>query len=214
MVASGLNGDGYMDGPPLDLSQSYCYSLQNRFATGTRSQRKAFCWWGANCNIQSYGAQGFEANAGLSSTTTNWHWRLGCWQRHAHHRQYQPSAQRRPLVTGALWQWVWPNQYGNYLCRQAHHRLRWQSRLSENGTVFLRQTEPGTWADSTLVPVTLEAGKVCIQSSSSQDANSINMSEFEYFALYSGTGGTSGPSQYPSPSLKGRFAAECAIQRI
>ena len=200
MVANNVAGETATWTDPIsDQSQTHCYSIQTRFLTGTTSQHsKANCWWGPDySNIQNHNAQNFTANAG-SLVYNHGAWHFENWgaandtltvhtvtaqHNGAHWLQLQYGNGSGPINTGVT-------------CAVKRVTVYDDNQAVDSGVVFLPQLGTwDTWADSTLVPVDLEAGKT-YQVVISQDTNTINMSEFDHFAEYSGTGGSGGPSNF------------------
>lgn len=177
-------------------TRTRCYAVEAEFTvSGNASQHsKPVCYWGPGAvRVQSVDAQSFAANGGtLVFNYGRWH--------------YEGWGAPGDTLTvsnvtatsdGAHWvQLVAGNGAGDtstgITCAVKAVEVWDGGTLVGSGQVAMPHA--GTWdawRDSTLLPVSLEAGKsytIVIR----EDAHSGNMSDFEHFTLYGGMGGLGG----------------------
>ena len=188
----------FSDPDAAQVAAAPCYAVETCFtSTGTCSQRsRPMCWWGAgDARVTTVPASAFTATGGAAS---NDHGRFhyGSWGA-AGDTLVMPAIQ--PTHTGThLLQVVYGNGAGaiNTGITCALKRIVVEdvatSQVVASGILVMPHL--GTWsrwADSTFVRAELDASRtyrITIRS----DASTINMSAFDHFAQYAGTGGTGG----------------------
>ncbi len=183
------------DGSADHATRTYCYSVESRFASGNVSQRaRPYCYWGpGSSRIQTFGAQSFTATGGtLLDTHGRWHYddwgdptdtltigNVTASQSGRHLLQVLAGNGAGGFTTGIT-------------CGVKAIEVWDGATLVGSGQLVMPQL--GTWddwRDSTFVEVDLQAGKtygVVIR----EDGASGNMSDYDHFSLYGGTGGLSG----------------------
>jgi hypothetical protein len=177
-------------------TRTHCYAVEARFLTGgNASQRsKAACYWGPSSGrIATFGAQGFGASGGqLVFDHGRWH----------HENWGDPGdtlSVANVVATQSgrhLIQALAGNGAGGFdtgiTCGVKRVDVLEGSNVIGGGQIAMPHL--ATWSDwrgSTFVEVELEAGKtytVVLR----EDASSGNMSDYDHFALYNGTGGIGG----------------------
>ncbi|NVB37448.1 hypothetical protein G6O69_06365 [Pseudenhygromyxa sp. WMMC2535] len=201
LVAEGLAGDvGSWTDPDSAAAgeASPCYSVAASYASGNASQHASpACWWGSDlAHIQAFDATNFEAVGG--SAVTNWG--------RFHYEGWGAAGDSLTLPSFTATQGgrhLFQVDYGNgagsvdtgITC--AVKRLRVE-RVSDDALVgegVLVMPHLGSWdrwEDSNLVAVELEAG-VEYRAVIDQDEDTINMSSFSHFEIYTGgLGGVDG----------------------
>lgn len=198
-VAADLAGSttSWVDaGSAQHATKTYCYTVEAVFTgSGNASQRaRPWCYWGPNAaRIQTFGAQGFQANGGtLVFNHGRWH----------HENWGDPQHTLTVLNVTAqqtgrhLLQAVAGNGAGDFTtgvtCGVKAIEVWQGANLVGGGQLLMPQLATwDEWRDSSFVPVDLVAGTtytIVIR----EDEASGNMSDLQHFALYSGTGGASG----------------------
>jgi hypothetical protein len=183
------------DGSVDHATKTYCYTVESRFASGNVSQRaRPYCYWGpGSSRIQSFDAQSFTAVGGtLVFNHGRWHYES--W---GNPGDTLTVGSVTPTQTGRhLLQVLAGNGSGGFTtgitCGVKAIEVWDGATLVGSGQLVMPQL--GTWddwRDSTFVGVQLQAGKtygIVIR----EDAGSGNMSDYDHFSLYGGTGGTGG----------------------
>lgn len=181
-----------------DASPSHCYTIETRYVvSGNVSQRaNPSCFWGStSARVTSIGASSFTVSGG---NATNAYGRFfhESWGDTGHQIVATFSATR----TGAHYvQAVYGNGAGpistGITCavkRIAVEELPGGTVVGGGFLVMPQRADWASWGDSSLVKVSLTAGKQ-YRLRVTQDARSSNMSSFQHFADYTGgTGGTGG----------------------
>lgn len=198
-IAEALPGSttSYTDqGSAAHATTTYCYTVEAVFAvSGNASQRaRPMCYWGPNAvRVQSFGAQGFEAQGGtLSMSHGQWHY--DDWGDPGHTltvKNVTAAQSGRHLIQVSA-----GNGAGDFTtgitCGVKAIEV-WDGAVLVGGGQ-LTMPHLATWddfRDSNFVPVDLTAGKtytLVIR----EDAGSGNMSDFKHFDTYGGLGGKSG----------------------
>jgi hypothetical protein len=200
-VASDLSGTTsyWVDSSSTPSTHSHCYTIETRFASGTRSQHaKPVCWWGINYErIDTIGAQSFNADGGVFVFNHNeWHYenwgdstdRLTVSNYTAqytglHLIQLRAGNGSGPVNTGIT-------------CAIKKIEVYEGAALIDSGFLIMPHLGSwNSWQDSSFVRVDLNAGtnyNIVIL----EDEYSINMSEREHFVLYDQTGGSNGRSNF------------------
>ena len=171
-----------------------CYSVDASFANGNRSQRSAAaCWWGdAAERIQVVPAAAFEAVGG-SAIDAHGRFHYQAWGKDGDSltaRAFRPRVSGPHLVQVEYGNGAGPIDSG-ITCAVKRVQVIDEQGGAVVGDGVLVMPQLGTWdrwAYSTFVAVTLDASRsyrVVI----SADPLAVNMSAFELFARYSGTGG-------------------------
>jgi hypothetical protein len=175
---------------------TYCYTVEARFlSSGNASQHsRANCWWGPGASrIQTRGAQSFTADGGnLVFNHGRWHYEG--WGDAGH------SITVANVVAGQSGlhyiQAVAGNGAGGYdtgiTCSVKAVKVYNGATLVGSGQLVMPHLAVWSdWRESNLVPVDLVSGQSYTIVVEEDDASG-NMSDFEHFSLYGGSGGTSG----------------------
>jgi hypothetical protein len=198
-IAEGLAGSttSFIDPQSGDhATKTHCYSVEAIFAvSGNASQHaKPVCYWGAaNARVQTYGAQGFVASGGqLVFNHGRWHY-----EDWGDPTDTLTIANVTPATSGPhLVQVLAGNGAADFTtgitCGVKAVEV-WSGNTKVGGGQLLMPhlATWDDWRDSSFVRVELQAGTsytIVIR----EDEHSGNMSDFEHFTLYGGTGGASG----------------------
>jgi hypothetical protein len=197
-IASDLPGTtGYWvdSGSAAHATTSYCYTVESYYlSSGNASQRaQPVCYWGAgNSRITTVDASSFVAVGG---TLVNQYGRdhYQGWGDAGHTLTIDVTATHDGLHYLQL---LAGNGSGaistGVTCAVKHVAVFDGGTLVGAGHIMMPQLgDWSLWRGSSLLPITLQSGKsysVVI----GEDNESVNMSEREHFAIYSGTGGSSG----------------------
>jgi len=187
----------YVDATSLDhATRTHCYSVESVFTKSNNASQhaKAMCDWGVTSDrVTVIGAQTFAANAGtLSQSHGQWHY--DGWGAPT---DTLTVANVVPTYSGKhLLQVTEGNGSGGFTtgitCAVKTLEVWNGATLVTSGALVMPQLGSwDVWQDSSVVPVTLQAGTnytIVIR----QDASAGNMSDLSHFALYGGTGGVGG----------------------
>ena len=198
-LASTLAGTtaSYLD-PTANTAGSPCYAVETCFPNGNCSQRsRAACWWGDDTSaIVSVPASAFQATGGVAA---NDHGRFhyGSWG-DAGDELVIPSV--TPARTGpTLVQLVYGNGAGpintGITCAVKRIVIEDTASGEQVASDVVVMPQLGTWnrwTDSTFVRADLDASKT-YRITIKGDASTVNMSAFDHFSSYGGTGGADGP---------------------
>jgi hypothetical protein len=199
-VASGLPGSttSWTDTSATASSPSHCYTVEAYFVlSGNHSQHaRPWCWWGTGYNrITSIGAQSFTATGGtLVFNHGSWHYES--WGEPSH---TLTAAGVTPTFTGDHYLQV---TYGNgagavstgITCAVKRVEVVDEGTNQPVGSGLLVMPHLGQWdiwKESNFVKVALDSSR-SYRITIFHDTTTLNMSDFEHNALYTGGSGGSG----------------------
>jgi len=204
-VASDLPGSttSWTDGSATAASPSYCYTVEAYFVlSDNHSQHaKPFCWWGPGFNrITSIGAQSFTSTGGtLVFNHGQWHYES--WGEPSHSIIVSGVS---PFYTGDHYLQV---AYGNgagalntgITCAVKRVEVVDEGTNQPVGSGLLVMPHLGqwdVWKESSFVKVTLDSART-YRITLTHDTTTLNMSDFEHNAQYTGgNGGSTGAYHY------------------
>ena len=196
-IAEGLTEASYLDmASDAGSARTPCYSIETCFANGNCSQRSApVCYWGpGGARVRTVSAAGFVATGGTLVTEHGY----------AHYQAWGDTGHRlevrgvRPVQTGPfLLQVLYGNGAGpistGITCAVKRVIVEDEASGEIVGTGLLVMPQLGRWdrwANSTTVPVELDASRT-YRISIVGDDTTINMSSLQHFARYTaGSGGS------------------------
>lgn len=204
-VASDLPGttSSFTDTTTTAASPSHCYTVEAYFVlSGNHSQHaKPICWWGPGYNrITSIDAQSFS-NTGGTLVLNHGRWHYESWGEPSHTITLNGIA---PSYTGDHYVQV---TYGNgagaintgITCAVKRVEVVDEGTNQPVSTGILVMPHLGqwdVWKESSLVRVTLDSSRT-YRITLSHDTTTLNMSDFEHNALYTGgNGGSTGAYHY------------------
>lgn len=199
-IASGLTGGTWRDESTSAASPSHCYTIETRFTdTGNVSHRaNPACYWGpGNDRITVLEAASF-ANVGGASTTQYGRTFFQAWGDPGHSltRTFTAAHAGEHLLATTYGNGAGPLDTG-ISCAMKRIVIE---RVSDGGVVgsgiavMPQRGDWASWGESTFVRATLQAG-VEYRLRIDDDEDTVNMTGFSHFSLYTaGAGGSAGPN--------------------
>jgi hypothetical protein len=198
-IAKDLSTTSYVDTTATPSSPSYCYAIDAHFlpksgaAANYGQHSPPSCWWGAGFGrTKSIDASAFTAKGGVSSTS---HGKLHYdgWGDPGDTLTASYSATRtgEHLLQVSYGNGAGPINTGITCVSKLVRVLDGTTEVARGYLTMPQLGDWDTWRDSSFVRANLASGK-SYTIEISDDTYDANMSRFQHFATYVGTGGSSG----------------------